>query len=115
LIRFHRTHPNAVATIAIVQVEDAARYGTVDVDSNDRVNGFVEKTGANASGMINGGVYVFNQTVWESFPEGPASLERDVFPVLLSRGVYASKQHGMFIDIGIPSDYARAQELLRFV
>ncbi len=44
----------------------------------------------------------------------PASLERDVFPRLLDQGVYAEEQRGLFIDIGTPADYARAQELLRF-
>jgi mannose-1-phosphate guanylyltransferase len=47
-------------------------------------------------------------------PEGPASLEKDVFPRLLDQGIYAQEQHGKFIDIGTPADYARAQELLRF-
>ncbi len=44
-------------------------------------------------------------------PYDNPSLERDVFPRLLSHGVYALEQRGMFIDIGTPEDYARAQEL----
>lgn len=115
LISFHREHPGAVATMAVVRVEDAGRYGTVNVDANDRVNGFAEKTGNNVPGLVNGGVYVFSQAVWQSVPEGPASLERDVFPQLIDQGVYAREQHGMFVDIGTPGDYARAQELLRSV
>jgi NDP-sugar pyrophosphorylase family protein len=34
---------------------------------------------------------------------------------LLEQGVYAYEQRGIFIDIGTPSDYLRAQELLRSV
>ena len=113
LIGFHRVHPRAVATMAVIRVEDAGRYGTVNVDSSDRVNGFAEKTGSKAPGLVNGGVYVFSRAVWQSIPEGPASLERDVFPQLIAQGVYAREQHGMFVDIGTPADYARAQELLR--
>ena len=30
---------------------------------------------------------------------------------LLTQGVYALEQHGVFIDIGTPEDYARAQGL----
>lgn len=115
LISFHRKHPGAVATMAVVRVEDAGRYGTVKVDASDRVNGFAEKTGSNAPGLVNGGVYVFSQSVWQSIPEGPASLERDVFPHLVNQGVYAREQRGMFVDIGTPADYVRAQELLREV
>lgn len=114
LMAFHRGHDGAVATMAVLRVEDASRYGTVTVDANDRVTGFAEKTGSNARGLVNGGVYVFSQAVWQCIPEGPASLEREVFPRLLDQGVYAQEQHGMFIDIGTPADYARAQELLRF-
>jgi len=115
LIGFHRRRPQAVATIAVVRVHDASRYGTVNIDSTDRINGFAEKTGDTAPGLINGGVYVFNRAVWKSIPDGPASLEREVFPRLLDQGVYACEQRGMFIDIGTPSDYSRAQELLRSV
>ncbi|HSZ63759.1 MAG TPA: nucleotidyltransferase family protein [Terriglobales bacterium] len=114
LLAFHRGHAGALASMAVLRVENASRYGTVRVDSNNRVSGFMEKTGCESPGLVNGGVYVFDQAVSRRIPEGPVSLERDVFPRLLDDGVYAQEQHGMFIDIGTPADYERAQELLRF-
>lgn len=114
LMAFHRRHDGAIATMAVLRVENASRYGTVHVDASDRVTGFAEKTGSETPGVVNGGIYVFNHSVLQHIPEGPASLERDVFPRLLDQGVYAQEQHGMFIDIGTPADYARAQQLLRF-
>ena len=75
------------------------------------MNGFAEKTGGEPSGLVNAGIYVFNREIFDHIPEGPASLEKDVFPQLLARGVYASQQRGVFIDIGTPEDYARAQRL----
>jgi D-glycero-alpha-D-manno-heptose 1-phosphate guanylyltransferase len=114
LMAFHRQHDGAIATMAVLRVKSASRYGTVDADANGKVTGFAEKTGREVPGLINGGIYVFNQAVMQHIPEGPASLERDVFPRLLDQGVYAQEQHGKFIDIGTPADYARAQELLRF-
>jgi D-glycero-alpha-D-manno-heptose 1-phosphate guanylyltransferase len=113
LLTFHRGHAGALASMAVLRVENASRYGTVQVDSNSRVSGFMEKTGGESPGLVNGGVYVFDQAVLRRIPEGPVSLERDVFPGLLDQGVYAQEQHGMFIDIGTPADYERAQELLR--
>jgi NDP-sugar pyrophosphorylase family protein len=110
LIDFHLLN-HRIATLAVVRVEDTSRYGTVDVDANGRVKGFAEKTGNAMPGLINGGVYIFNQAVLQYIPERPASLERDVFPRLLEHGVYALEQHGMFIDIGTPADYARTQQL----
>src|SRR5580700_8076707 len=114
LLAFHQGHDSAIGSIAVLQVENASRFGTVQVDSDNRIIGFTEKTGSELPGLVNGGVYVFNQSVLQRIPEGPVSLERDVFPRLLDDGIYVQEQHGMFIDIGTPADYERAQELLRF-
>ena len=110
LIRFHGG-PKRLVSMAVVPVENAGRYGTVRVDCDRRVVGFIEKTGAPLPGLINAGVYVFNRAIFEHIPDGFASLERDVFPSVLDRGIYALEQRGLFIDIGLPEDYARAQAL----
>jgi len=110
LVRFHRER-KGLASMAVVPVADTGRYGTVRVDSTGRVLGFTEKAGASGPGLINAGVYVFNRAIFEHIPEGPVSLEKNVFPFILDRGIYALEQRGMFIDIGTPEDYARAQVL----
>ncbi len=60
---------------------------------------------------MNAGVYVFNRAILDYLPEAPASLERAVFPRLLDHRMYALEQHGLFIDIGTPEDFARAQTI----
>jgi NDP-sugar pyrophosphorylase family protein len=110
LIRFHREHDGLIS-IAVRRVPDATRYGTVQLGAHNRVVGFREKMGAPVPGLVNGGVYVFKHTILQHIPKGPASLENDIFPRLLEHGVYALEQQGMFIDIGTPEDYARAQTL----
>jgi len=110
LLDFHQSH-SATVTLAVTRVEDTSRYGTVRVDSTGRVKGFAEKTNQAVPGLINGGVYVFSQAVFQYIPTGPASLEKDVFPALIENGAYAREQHGIFIDIGTPVDYVRAQKL----
>jgi D-glycero-alpha-D-manno-heptose 1-phosphate guanylyltransferase len=109
-MRFHRAHRGLIS-MAVRKVADAARYGSVQLGAQNRVVGFSEKSSDSAPGLINGGVYVFNRAILESIPQGAASLERDIFPSSLESGVYAFEQHGMFIDIGTPEDYARAQVL----
>jgi NDP-sugar pyrophosphorylase family protein len=109
-LRFHRQH-GGVVSMAVRRVPDAARYGTVHVDACKRITGFSEKTGNTSPGMINAGVYLFRRSVLELIPDGPYSLEKDLFPKLLTQGMYAVEQDGMFIDIGTPEDYARAQRL----
>jgi len=110
LIRLHRQHAG-LATMAVVQVKNVARYGTVDIDVEGRVISFSEKAGLDVPGCVNGGVYVFDRSILEYIPEGPASLEKEIFPRILNHGVYALVAEGMFIDIGTPEDYARAQIL----
>jgi D-glycero-alpha-D-manno-heptose 1-phosphate guanylyltransferase len=110
LLGFHGKHGGLVS-IAARRADNAKRYGTLEVDTEHRVLSFTEKSGADAPGLINAGVYVFSQSILDSLPEGPASLERDVFPRLLDRGIYALEQPGIFIDIGTPEDYAFAQQL----
>jgi NDP-sugar pyrophosphorylase family protein len=107
-LEFHRER-GGFASMAVVRVENAERYGTVRVGSDDQIVGFEEKNGIVAPGLINAGVYVFGPEIFERIPEGPASLERDVFPHVLDNRVYAFQRKAMFIDIGTPEDYARAQ------
>jgi NDP-sugar pyrophosphorylase family protein len=111
LVDFHRGS-GGIATIAVLQLNDKERYGTVRVAPGGRVTGFTEKSDSDSSGLVNAGIYVFDRRIFDYIPDGPASLERDVFPRILDQGVYALEQHGVFVDIGTPDDYERAQGLL---
>jgi D-glycero-alpha-D-manno-heptose 1-phosphate guanylyltransferase len=110
LSSFHRRH-GGVASIAVVSVENAGRYGTVVLGTDNRVREFREKTGFCSPGVINAGVYILDSAIFDKIPEGPTSLERDVFPRLLELGVYAFEQRGIFIDIGTPDDYQKAKQM----
>jgi mannose-1-phosphate guanylyltransferase len=111
LLLFHRQR-GGIASLAVVRLENVMRYGIVQTERNDRVTGFSEKVASEPRGLINAGVYVLTPTVLDLIPDGPCSLEKDIFPRLLTRGVYALEQHGIFIDIGTPEDYARAQKIV---
>jgi D-glycero-alpha-D-manno-heptose 1-phosphate guanylyltransferase len=112
LINSHRKS-GGIATIAVLRMKNEMRYGTVQMTTGDRVSGFTEKSQGDGTGFVNAGIYVFNRRIFDYIPEGPVSLEKDIFPKLLDHGLYASKQHGVFIDIGTPEDYTRAQGLVR--
>src|SRR5580658_492381 len=73
LIQLHRTH-GGLATMAVVSIENTGRYGTVHVDSSNRVTEFCEKTGKDSPGLINAGVYVFSHAILGHIPAGPVSL-----------------------------------------
>jgi NDP-sugar pyrophosphorylase family protein len=109
-IRFHRRH-GGIVSMAVCRVPDAARYGTVQFDGEKRITRFSEKTGKQEPGFINAGVYIFRRAILDRIPQGPSSLEKDVFPQLIGQGMCAFEAPGIFIDIGTPEDYARAQML----
>ncbi len=100
-----------IASMAVLRMKNEMRYGTVQMSASGRVSGFTEKSAGGSHGFVNAGIYVFNRRIFDHIPDGPWSLERDIFPNILELGVYASEQQGVFIDIGTPEDYARAQEL----
>ena len=98
-------------SVCIVQVPDVARYGAVVVEG-DRIAGFAA-SGSAGPGRINAGVYLMARDLLEGMvlPEA-FSFERDVLgPKLDELRPVAFAARGMFIDIGIPADYARAQQL----
>jgi len=69
---------------------------------------------------VNGGVYLVHPRTLSNFlASGYAhgtkvSLEDDILPAALSSGqrMYGMPSSGVFIDIGVPEDYERAQTLL---
>lgn len=101
--------------IAATSVPDASRYGTLEFDAGSkRLIAFEEKRPVPAPGFINAGVYAVDAArVLEfdlprrfSFEDDflrrqIGSLDMRVFPDITE-----------FIDIGIPSDYARAQQVV---
>ena len=63
--------------------------------------------------IINAGVYVFRRDLFDGVPDGvPLSLERDLLPGFLRRGVYGYVSSGKFIDIGTPKSYHMADTYL---
>jgi len=103
---------DAAMVIALQAVTDVARYGSVRLDNDCRVSQFLEKNIGAGPGLINAGVYLVRKQIVRDLPAKTAiSLERDVFPRLLDRGVYGIVCSGPFIDIGIPDDLKRAQTM----
>jgi len=101
-----------VLSVALMHVADTARYGAVDAVGS-RIQGFTEK-GRSGPGYINAGVYLIKRDTLEGhgLPEF-FSFEHEVLRLRMQQlrpaAFFAS---GYFIDIGVPEDYARAQNEL---
>jgi glucose-1-phosphate adenylyltransferase len=101
MLKLHRER-SAIATIAAIEVpiEDATRFGVIQVDETDRVIGFQEKPrdpapvpGAPHLGLASMGIYVFDAEALIRALEDNASrpatnhdFGRDILPALLAAG-----------------------------
>lgn len=98
------------AAIAMRAVEDVSRYGRVLVDDAGRMTEYAEKS-ASGPGWISGGIYVLEKHLLERLPEGPCSVEKSLFPDMVSeRKVAGMPSNGYFVDIGLPETLAAANE-----
>lgn len=110
-MRLAHQQNNADLTIACKEMEDVSRYGSVAFGFDQRISNFQEKEAACGKGWINGGIYLMKRTLLESF--SAFSLEKEVFPALLNKRVFAYPFPGKFIDIGTEESYHQAQEVFR--
>ena len=110
---FHHKNKSDIS-IALKPVINQNRYGLVKIDDDNRIIEFAEKQPID-QGLINGGVYISSRQFISTL-ELPKkySWEKNI----LEKQTKSSKMYGFisnsyFIDIGIPSDYAKAQSELR--
>ena len=101
-------------TIAVKHLPKTERYGLVQTDMDGRITDFRKRDSLSGSGWINGGIYLLKKKIFDDFPEGKFSLENDVFKEICSRfKMKAFQTDADFLDIGIPEDYAKAQNMIK--
>lgn len=110
---FHKEKKAAIS-MALKPMTDFDRYGSVVLDADERVISFNEKEYM-AVGLINGGVYLIDKKIFSEFnlPD-KFSFERDVMELhVKDLFIYGCQQNSYFIDIGIPSDFEKANQDFR--
>jgi mannose-1-phosphate guanylyltransferase len=99
----------ARATLALVAVEDPSAYGLVRLADDRAVTEFLEKPEVSVTdtNLINAGAYVLERDVLQEMPSAGinVSIERDVFPRLVGRGLFGHPADGYWLDIGTPDRY----------
>lgn len=103
----------ARATLALIGVDDPSAYGLVRRRADCAVTEFLEKPGADQAldtKLVNAGAYILEREILaEMAPAGTnISIERDVFPKLVGRGLYGYEASGYWLDIGTPVRYLQA-------
>ena len=102
----------ARATLALIAVEDPSAYGLVRRRDDLSVTEFVEKPSADQidTNLVNAGrVRARARGARRDGPAGTRiSIERDVFPELVGRGLFGYEASGYWLDIGTPQRYLQA-------
>jgi mannose-1-phosphate guanylyltransferase len=99
------------ATLGLFPVKDTTGYGLVHRDGDGAIVEFLEKPDPSQAGPgeINAGTYVLERSVLDLVPDRkPVSIEREVFPRLIGKGLHALPLKGYWMDIGTPQRYLQA-------
>ncbi|HFP7805820.1 TPA: nucleotidyltransferase family protein [Campylobacter jejuni] len=93
--------------IALKQMQNFDRYGTVNIDDQGIVTSFEEKV-FKKRGLINGGIYLLKKDIFDEFDlEKKFSFEEFLQVNYKILKIQAQIFDDYFIDIGIPEDYRR--------
>ncbi len=115
LLDFHKRVGGTVMTVA--EVSDPSRFGVVET-KEDKVVGLEEKPTDPKSNLINAGIYVFNEDVFDLIAQTPASSRgefeiTDTLKMLIDKSdVHAYRLEEEWIDVGSSWDLLKANEIL---
>jgi NDP-sugar pyrophosphorylase family protein len=102
--------------LVLSQQADTSRFGRVEHGPDGRIDSFREKGDSPGAGWINAGIYALPRELVLAIPTGrPVSLEREVFPAWIGRGLRAFPSKGRFLDIGTPESYREASDFFRTI
>ncbi len=118
MLQFHREKKADVTVCTIrVPMDEASRYGIVDVDDHYRVREFVEKPPNPPGNLASMGVYIFSYAVLERMLEEDMMLKgsnhdfgKDILPRMVTEkmNVFAYPYGGYWIDVGTIDAYWEA-------
>lgn len=111
---FHK-QSESIFTLSLFHIDQPDRYEAVELSDANRIKAFIGRN--RQGGSANGGVYLLNpDRVAKLSSESAAvhSLERDSLPAWAAAGenIFGFVSQGTFLDIGIPEDYQRAEQVI---
>ena len=107
MISFHRER-KSFCTIALWEVKDPTPFGMVVTDDHDRILRFHEKPRPEevVCRTINAGTYVLEPGILGLMQPGKeTSIEKEVFPYVLDRGLHGFRFGGYWFDGGTLDSY----------
>ena len=110
IIEFHR-NKGGIGTLAVWEVRDPTRYGIIGYDDQHRITRFLEKPSPEEvfSHSINAGTYVLEREIFDHIDPGrKVSIEREVYPSITDKGLFAYPFKGYWVDAGTREDFLKA-------
>ncbi len=115
LVQFHR-QKKAHATVCAIRVpmDEASRFGILDVGEDNRIRDFIEKPPNPPGNLASMGVYMFQTDVLEQVlhedhqrPDSSRDFGKDILPRMVEQGmdVYAYPYDDYWIDVGTLDAY----------
>jgi NDP-sugar pyrophosphorylase family protein len=110
-LQWHAGMPRS-GSMVVVKTDHPERFGSVQMADNGSVLGFKEKALGLDSSWINAGMYLLSQELLGSIPSSqPVSLEREVLPLWVRRGLWGFPSLGTFVDMGTPQGLREAEDI----
>jgi len=112
-ILFHK-EKKGIGSISFYEVENVEEFGIAELDENKRILRFEEKPKKTEafSNLANAGAYSLELEILDYITPGFVSMEREVFPKVIDKGLYGFTFEGYWLDTGRPSDYINAHKIL---
>ncbi|NQT46476.1 MAG: hypothetical protein HQ593_03215 [Candidatus Omnitrophica bacterium] len=104
----------ASVCIAASSMEGGGEFGEMVLDHEERIVSFNEKEEPKRlpRHLINTGIYIMDRAIFGDIPEEKnISMEKEIFPNILQRGVYGFCISKEFIDIGTPERLKKARDI----
>lgn len=105
-----RRPPECLLTMLTFRTDNPSACGIVELDNRGVVIGFHEKVTSPPGNLANGAVYVLSAELISQVLVGlrkPKDFSADILPLLLGR-IYTLTTNELFMDVGTPGAYARA-------
>jgi NDP-sugar pyrophosphorylase family protein len=97
-------------TVAVYRRDEQVDLGVVSVDDDGAVVGYEEKPILNLD--VSMGAYAISPEVFDAIPAGHYDMPQLIVDLLAERKAIAAYRHtGIWLDIGRPDDYEKANEL----
>lgn len=107
LVEFHKSRGDALATIALTEVDDPTGYGILGIDERGKIQRFKEKPAPDEvfSNLTNAGIYVVEREMLERIPaDTKYDWSKDLWTNMIGEPIYGHVIEGHWHDVGHPKD-----------